>query len=183
MTPQPTGSLVFKTASDLIPCQAGEVCIELVDQSASGLDPELIRNAAAGVLHYFRVLGRESITVAEFSEALIKVLRGFGMDVDAASERVEATVVAEADLRQLASESGKAFELAFFPRLREEIDAQVRQSPQVIRFVGLRSCVKQLAGAQRWSSRCQNLNDQIVDYLRSCLTQSAAPRNCALVVS
>ena len=51
-----------------------------------------------------------------------------------------------------------------------------------MRFHGLRVCVKQLAGARRWSNRCELLQDQIVDYLRGCLTAETKENECALVV-
>jgi hypothetical protein len=85
-------------------------------------------------------------------------------------------------LRLLASESGKGCELFFFPRLRDEMRCQLLQSPQVLHFRGLRSCVKQLTGAQRWSPRCQKLQDQIVEFLRNCFATEANQPNCALLV-
>jgi hypothetical protein len=42
--------------------------------------------------------------------------------------------------------------------------------------------VKQLAGARRWNPRCQALHNQIVAYLRECLSIEAQQNNCALVV-
>jgi hypothetical protein len=51
-----------------------------------------------------------------------------------------------------------------------------------VRFRGLRGCVKQLAGARRWSHRCERLQDQIVEYLRGCLTAEPEQNECALVV-
>jgi hypothetical protein len=162
------------------------VAIGLIGESVSHLDPELIRQAAAGVLHYFREeLGRESVSVAEFSEALAKVLRGFGLQVaieEPGSAQSPCGRVVEADLRRLACDCGKGFELAFFPRLRDELKGQLRESPRMLRFTGLRGCVKQLAGAQRWSGRCQQLNDHIIDYLRRCLGEEARGQDCAMVV-
>ena len=88
----------------------------------------------------------------------------------------------DTDLGRLARESADSLELFFFPRLRDELRAQLRQSPRVVRFRGLRGCVKQLAGARRWSHRCEQLQDQIVDYLRDCLTAEPEQTDCALVV-
>jgi hypothetical protein len=51
-----------------------------------------------------------------------------------------------------------------------------------VRFRGLRGCVKQLAGVRRWSPRCEHLQDQIVAYLRGCLTAETEQNQCALVV-
>lgn len=179
--------LVFETAGgESIPCSAEMVTIELIGEAISSLDPDLVRNAAAAVLHYFKnEQGRDHVTVAEFTAALEKVLAGFGLAVKSAEAKSNAPVqarVAESDLRQLACESGKGFELLFFPRLREELKAQLQQSPRLLRFKGLRSCVKQLTGSQRWCSRCQKLSDQIVEYLRHSLTDEHGKTDCALVV-
>ena len=90
--------------------------------------------------------------------------------------------VIESNLQELASSAGKGFELFFFPHLREEMKNKMEQSPRVLRFHGLRGCVKQLTGTERWTRNCQNLNDQIVDYLRTCWQSEAASQSCSLVV-
>lgn len=190
--------LVFETpGGDSIPCSAEAVSVELLGDSAAVIDPEIVRNAAAAVLHYFRVeQGRETVTVGEFMEALKTALRGLGLNLSEAAEPAAATTttieateavpvaarVTEMDLRTLAAESGTTFELSFFPRLREVMGEQLNRSPRVLRFIGLRSCVKQLTGARRWTHRCEALSDQIVLYLRECLSSRPPGRGCALVV-
>jgi hypothetical protein len=37
-------------------------------------------------------------------------------------------------------------------------------------------------GAQRWTTRCQMLEDQIVTYLRECLSAEVSQKEFALVV-
>ena len=176
--------LVFKTSSgQFIPCSAEMVTVELIGEAASSLDSELIRQAAAAVLFYFKnEQGRVSVSVGEFSLALEQVLRGFGLVINSSENASPAPRTAEADMRQLACESGKGFELAFFDLLRKELRHQLKASPQLLRFKGLRSCVKQLAGAQRWCKRCQKLSDHIVDYLRLCLSAERSSLGCALLV-
>jgi hypothetical protein len=66
--------------------------------------------------------------------------------------------------------------------LRGELRAQLRRTPRLVRFRGLRSCVKQLAGARRWGLRCERLEEQIVEYLRGCLGAEPEQAHCALVV-
>lgn len=180
-----TDCLVFRMpAGDSIPCAAAELAFEFVGDTAVDFDPDILRNAAVAVLHYFREeLGQQTVAVADFAQALAEVLRQFGFPVETANtpDPVPSRVV-DADLRQLACESGKGFELAFFPRLRTELETHLRGSPRLLRFTGLRSCVKQLSGARRWSGRCQELNDRIVDYLRACLAAAAPAGDCALVV-
>ncbi|HEX4645040.1 MAG TPA: hypothetical protein VH598_05475 [Verrucomicrobiae bacterium] len=176
--------LVFQTATgDNIPYSADMISVEVLGDHANLFDAEFIKHAAAAVFHYFRdELDRDSVTVAEFSLALEKILRGF--DLAAANAQTEDPVprVLKSDLRRLVADSPKGGELFFFPRLRDELRAQLSQSPQMLCFRGLRECVKQLAGSQRWTPRCQNLRDQIVEYLRSCMTQENHGTNCALIV-
>lgn len=177
--------LVFRTAEgENVVCSASEVAATLLGTAARELGETFLLNAVQAVLHYFKCdLERSVVSVDEFAAALVKVLRGFGLDAQQAKERSQKPLkIADADLRGLAFDSGKGFELLFFSRLRSELRCKLGESPQVIRFQGLRSCVKQLTGARRWSPRCQDLSEQIVDYLRTCLGAENRGLNCALLV-
>lgn len=176
--------LVFHTPDgDNIPYSADMISVELMGDNADLFDSEFINHAAAAVFHYFRdELGRESVSVAEFSMALEKVLRGFNLKLPDTQPHDSTPRVLRSDLRRLALESREVGELYFFPRLRDEVRMHLSQSPQLLYFQGLRQCVKQLAGARRWSPRCQDLHDQIVEYLRTCMTQESIGGNCALLV-
>lgn len=180
--------LIFQTNDgEQIPCSAEWITLELMGDGANWIDPLIVHNASAAVLHYFKhELSRDFVSVGEFAVALEKVLRGFGLSVYAdqdfkKTERQEQRVL-ETNLQELASAAGKGFELQFFPNLREELKTKMSQSPHVLRFRGLRGCVKQLAGAERWTHRCQMLNDQIVEFLRGCWQSEHARQSCALVV-
>ena len=169
---------VEKDAGQTIACSSEQITIELMGGAAEGMDPEVVRQAAAGVLHYFKVeLGKEFVTVGEFAAALAKVLNGFGLDIQSAAlvEGVASRVVT-LDLGELARKCGKDFELAFFMRLRETLRSSLADSPKTVQFQGLRSCVKELAGARRWTARCRELQEQSVNFLRECLEQEAKGR-------
>jgi hypothetical protein len=179
--------LEFKTSSgETLPCSAQQMTVELMGEAAGMVDEDLVKNAAQAVLHYFKhELGRTSVTTAEFSQALEQVLRGLGFEVQSTAKVMSGGPpprVIDSDLRLLACQSGKGFELIFFNKLREELRLKLTEAPQVLRFNGLRGCVKQLVGAKRWGMRCQRLNDQIVEYLRTCLSAEYAGKSCALVV-
>ncbi len=166
-----------------IPCSAQTVTVELMGTAIEEVEQHVVENAAAAVLHYFREdLKKESVTLTEFTAALEVALRGLGLNV-ACDHQSPVIHAIHSDLRLLAAESGKAFELGFFNRLRAELRQNLRKSPTTLRFSGLRSCVKQLAGARRWSPRCQSLNDHIVDYLRNCVVRENLVQPCDLVVS
>ena len=172
--------LLRQPNGESLPMNSGTIAIEVVTDGDSPLDEAFVKEASAAVLHYFKQeQGRDSVTLGEFAEALEKVLQGFkfpGPSPDGENR------VLEADLQQLATDSGEAFELTFFPRLRDEMRARLQQSPQMLRFRGLRNCVMQLTGARRWSARCENLQAQIVEYLRNCLSAGPHPEACTLVV-
>ena len=179
--------LVFKTSNgENVPCSAEEVTLELLGEAVEKLDQELVQNAAQAVLHYFRhELQRNLVTIGEFAETLAKVLRDLGLQVEEAdlSELpAKPRRIVEADLQHLADETGRGLELMFFNKLRQQLRSHLESGPHVLRFNGLRGCVKQLTGAPRWNTRCQQLNDQIVSYLRACFSAEPAGGGCALVV-
>jgi hypothetical protein len=176
--------LIFQlTNGESVPCSPEMISIELLGDSSGQLDPEVLHHAAASVFYYFKKdLDREMVTVSEFAGALKKVLRNLGHTLQADEFETRPPETIETDLVRFAREAGDSLELFFFPRLRDELRAQLRQSPRMVRFRGLRSCVKQLAGAQRWSPRCDQMQEQIVEYIRGCLTAEPEQCGCALVV-
>ena len=174
--------LIFRTTQgELIPCSAESVTIELIGDASSFLDPDTVREAAAAVVHYFKNdLGQHTVSVAEFSDALERALRCFGYQVSTtAVENGRASV--GTDLREVAAASDD-FELCFFKQLRDEFRRQARESEEVVRFCGLRGCVKRILGAKRWGQRCEHFSDQIVDFLRNCLSIDGASPARGLVV-
>ena len=175
--------LVFEMNNgDHLPFPVEKVTVEVLGEAVKLLDQELVQNAAEAVLHFFKFeQGRDLVTLAEFTEALEKVLRNLGLHVQPVTADANFSIL-NTDLTQLATESGKGLELIFFTRLRQEFRCQLGRAPEVLRFSGLRGCVKHLVGAQRWGPRCQDLNDQIVDYLRTCLSAEKDGITCALVV-
>ena len=161
------------------------IAVEIVDETEGELDANMVKQAANAVYHYFKhELGRQTVTVSEFAAAMEKALEGFEISiVSTQTQRTGSSTVAEADLGRIARRAGRAFELEFFPRLRDELKQQLLTSPNVVRFTGLRNCVKELTGARRWSRRCTAMEDQIVGYVRECLTTDAADAKCMLVVN
>ncbi len=176
--------LLFELASgENVPFSADMISVELVDAKEGGYDEEFVHHAAKGVFHYFKhELGCETITVGEFAAALEKVLRGLSPKPARAQGGRSCPSVLESDLGRLAAESGTGCELFFFPLLREEMRRQLQHTPRLLRFCGLRKCVKQLTGARRWSRQCSALSDQIVAYLRECLGVEFRRDGLALLV-
>jgi hypothetical protein len=177
--------LLFQTDSgESVPLSAGMISVELMGETDKMFDSEFVRQAANAVFFYFKhELGRQTVLLGEFAGALEKVLRGFALSAKLLEGGKTSRGILKSDLALLASQSGDGRELFFFPRLRDELRAQLSQSPRLLHFSGLRGCIKQLLGARRWSLRCRNLQDQIVAYLRQCLTAEPTKADLALLVN
>lgn len=175
--------LLFQTDSgEAIPCSAELITIELIGEAAAFIDPDIIRQVASAVLHYFKEdLKKDVVSINEFSQALERVLRGLGFTVETEPESPERGAV-QLDLCKLAAESAGGIELGFFPTLRGYLRQQIRDGSDTVAFEGLRACVKELAGAKRWTPRCQILSDQIVEYLRECFAAEASGDETRLVI-
>lgn len=176
-----TDYLVFQMATgESVPFSADAISDELIGEKDSTYDPEVVGHAANAVFHYFKhELGYQTVTVGEFAAALEKVLDGINLGRGTVER---AKLVRDSDLCTLARDSGVGGELVFFPRLREELGVHLQTGCRVIRFGGLRNCVKQLSGARRWSVKCQLMQEQVVEYLRKCLSALAKGKEVALVV-
>lgn len=191
--------LVFELPSgDSVPCSAAEVAAELVIEAQDPLDPQVVKNAAAAVVHYFRVeLGRDVVRIDEFTLALKRVLKGFGFEVTETNATAEPVTPAalsafaatqitgdenclEADLSRIEKASGHAGELSFYPILREDLRLRLRSAPKAVLYSGLRDCVKGLTASKRWNGRCQQVSDDIVHFLRACLERQPEHARCLL---
>lgn len=176
--------LIFELPNgEQVPCSPEMAVVELTGDTRELFDPEFVEHAAKAVFHYFKSeLGRQKVTAAEFAAALEKVLRGFAVTAKPAAPAARDARVVEYDLCRLAFESGHGRELVFFPRLRAELQRHLREPRGVVRFRGLRGCVKHLTGARRWSPRCEILQHEIVDYLRQCLSSAPGTAEFSLLV-
>jgi hypothetical protein len=178
-------SLVFETSDgDLIPCDAEEVTIELIGDAVNKLDTNVVRQAAAAVLHYFKTeREQEVVTILEFTTALERVLRKLGLKVISGESSRANDKIIEADLVDLVADEGAASELLFFQRLKDNFSDLLAESPNLVRLSGLRPCVKSRVGARRWGKRCAGMSDQIIEFLRDYLDQRKAALETALVVT
>jgi hypothetical protein len=177
--------LMFQLASgERVPFSAAMISVELEGETTRWFDSDLVENATRAVFHYFKEeLGRETVTLGEFAEALETVLQRFANSAQPLAGQTHSPgAVRESDLRLLAGEAAEGCELFFFPRLRAELREHLQQQPRMLKFRGLRGCVKRIAGAQRWNLRCRNLEERIVEYLRECLSAEPRQRDFSMVV-
>ncbi|MEI9866629.1 MAG: hypothetical protein WDN00_19170 [Limisphaerales bacterium] len=101
------------------------------------LTPKCCTTPPRPSFHYFKKdLDRETVTVGEFAGALKKVLRNLGHTLQADEFETRSPETIETDLGLFARQAGDSLELFFFPLLRDELRAQLRQSPRMLRFRG-----------------------------------------------
>ena len=176
--------LLFELATgESIPFSADMACVELAGDTAELFDAEFVRHAARAVFHYFKhELGRQTVTAGDFAGALEKVLRGFAATAQRCPNPTPPRACWSPTCAGWPTNPARAASCSSFPRLRAELQRHLEQPPRVLRFRGLRGCVKQLTGARRWSRRCRTLEGEIVAYLRECLSAEPAPEEFALVV-
>ena len=167
---------------NFLPLVVEQITVELVDNAAPLLDPALIQEVAAGVLHYFKSeLGRTCVSMSEFAAALTEVLDAMGLSADVVSTAPQSDVRVF-DLRLLAAHCGKMGELEFFSRLRALLREQLAEAPPRLEFHGLRGCVKLLAARRHWCRTCDKLEAWIVHFLRGWYAQEPGSSGVSLVV-
>lgn len=160
----------------------GEIVVELAGKSGALPDRELITQAVSAVIHYIKTdLKVNAIPAEEFSTLLEAVLEGFGYKVktkvkngcanaDNKGESSKSRIERETEivnLQEIAEEAGSGYELFFFERLRHIVYKNLKRRPKLLYIHGLRSCVKQLVGARKWSPQCQRLSEDIVYFVRN----------------
>ncbi len=185
--------LVAQEGGHYIPCSVEHLTFELAGSAANQVDPEWMKQAAAGVLHYFKdELGQSHVTVAEFTTALSKVFQGLGMTAEVTTiappvaepegALAPPQVVWRGDLQAIAVESGELGELAFQKALLSQLTMALESSSQTLEFSGLRGCVKMITGRKHWCPECRKWSAWIVDLLRSWMSEKAGHRHVSLVV-
>jgi hypothetical protein len=188
----------------LIPCSVEQITVELSGTAIGHLPQEMLHEATAAVMHYFREeLGQTHVTPEAFSKALARVLEGLGVPVEVTDILSESSpdtplpvhpvsqtslahlekVHALADLGLIVSEAGKMGELAFFPKLQEVLQQGLEQNEGcTLELRGLRQAVKQLLGRKHWSASCQELEERIVETLRTWWVGEIRSHGKALLV-
>lgn len=152
------------------PLDLSQLVNEIAGQNesfASKLEPWMVEHVVSSIVQYIRFeMKKETVTLQDFIELSRELINHFATPKDKTPEAV-------CDLYQLAQKAGYGFELRFYDILRDHIQkASVNGSESYV-FVGLRRCVKFLAGHQRWRNRCRLINDEIVKFIRETLERMA----------
>jgi hypothetical protein len=133
--------------------------------SAFQLESWMIEHVVQSIVHYLRhELKKDSVTLQDFVNLSQELLNNF---LESQQEKTEEVC----DLYQLAQKAGYGFELHFYDILRDHLSKMSHGGHASCVFVGLKRCVKFLAGHQRWRNRCRHINDEIVEFIRESLAR------------
>lgn len=175
------------------------------DFSATGFDPWVLEKVVESVVHHLRTdLQREQVLLAEFMEWIQTLLASYLQE--SAAPGADAPL-RKLDLFETARRCGTGFELEFFSEVRQFLIRQalrpdmphglVAPPPEgkiadahstngrkaSLQITGLRRCAKFLSGRHRWSKRCSEMRDEILDYIRREAARTGAPHLALLVLS
>ena len=175
------------------------------DFAINGLDPWVLEKVVESVVHHLRIdLQRDQVLLAEFLQWMQTLLDGY---LQEAAVSGQDDLPRKLDLFETARRCGTGFELEFFSKVRQFLirqslrpgaapDAVGSSATQVIpavnpnrerkaalQITGLRRCAKFLSGRRRWSKRCSETRDEILDYIRCEAARTGASDFALLVLS
>ena len=119
------------------------------------------------------------VATSELRQIVLTVLKMLGCEeIARAYQRGHQRV--EIRLDELAVQSGAGFELDFFQQLDTALAAVRNDAMRQVRVRGLRACVLQLRGAQRWGTGCRTMAEEIVGHVRARVARMRSPKAEAL---
>lgn len=141
------------------------------------------------IRHYRDELHQQSVDLDDFIELAQTLMSSFAL----ALNHQKQFHPGQLDLFETACCHGTGFELEFFLKIRSFLQNEVnltktqsadkKQMPHghPLQITGLRRCAKYLSGRQRWSKRCVETRDEILNYVRQEATRLGA-KNLLLTV-
>lgn len=106
-------------------------------------------------------------TVIEMEDLFVRIretLNHLGL-TDLAEHLSEEPPPVRISLSDLARKAGPGYELLFFQLLKRQFRAAASQGVRHFVCYGMRTCVKRLTEAQKWSPRCRKMEEEIREFL------------------
>ena len=119
----------------------------------------------SGILSYLKNHYQEAtIECGELIARIRRALTDVGLGIMANHVEHRSPPV-RINLPELVSQAGGSFELGFFQLLQERFRSASRHGVGEVVCTGLRPCVLQLAGRERWGQPCELLEHEIAAFL------------------
>jgi hypothetical protein len=154
---------------------------QVFDYDTAWLDDALLRAAKAADLNDFPFVSEIRSGIVQYLEQACKLRL---LNLEELFEKVRKMLVKigcehiakhlqpiapplTISLVHAAMEAGTGYELAFFEKLRAELEELRGQGAEEIRFTGLRESVLILRSAKKWDKRCEMILQEIEAFLKS----------------
>ena len=162
-----------------VPRRLAEAIHDAARQAASPTDWIAVPVAEAVTAYLMERDGEPVVAASELRQIVLTVLKMLGCEEIARAyqhghQRVEIR------LDELAAQSGAGFELDFFQQLDTALAAARDDAMRQLRVQGLRACVLQLRGGQRWGTGCRTMAEEIVGHVRARVARMRSPTAEAL---
>jgi hypothetical protein len=163
----------------------------------SGLQPWVLEQVITAIFRHFQQdLKQNSVSHSELIKLIQGLQQSFLVEVIQQGQ-----MRFQMDLFELAKRNGAAFELEFYAEVKQFILGKAlgedasrsqenalakkqsgkEQSSPNLRITGLRRCAKFLAGRSRWSKRCCEVRNEIMNFIRT-ETEKTGIQNLSLIV-
>jgi hypothetical protein len=130
-------------------------------------DFPFIDDLMEGIIHYLEnKCSLRVLTIEELHSRVRRMLERIGCDAIARTLPLISPPVT-LSLTRAAKEAGNGFELAFFNKIHDEIEDLRIHGVEELHFTGTRDCVRVLRGVERWTSPCELLHGEILDFLKT----------------
>jgi len=140
-------------------------------------------DVVAGVITFLRNhYEGTTITIDSLYDRIRDTLNNLGLD-DLAKELNPQAPPLRISLPDLAKKAGDGYELAFFQLLEQRFTSATNNGVEHVYFYGLRHCVQSLTSLSRWTRRCENLQNEITQFLEHEARKAGAYRpNLSLAI-
>jgi len=130
-------------------------------------DFPFIDDVIEGIVHYLEnKCPLRVLTIEELHARVRRMLERIGCGAIAQNLPLISPPVT-LSLKRAAKEAGNGFELAFFNQIHDEIEDLRIHGVKELCFTGTRDCVKMLRGVERWTTPCELLHNEILDFLKT----------------
>jgi len=130
-------------------------------------DFPFIEDLIEGIVHYLEnKCSLRVLTIEELHSRVRRMLERIGCEAIAKTLPLIAPPVT-LSLMRAAKEAGNGFELALFNKVHDEIEDLRMHGVEELYFTGTRDCVKMLRGVERWTIPCEQLHEEILDFLKT----------------
>ncbi|MDP0489438.1 MAG: hypothetical protein Q7Q71_00120 [Verrucomicrobiota bacterium JB023] len=152
-----------------------ETALQRAAIAADRDDFPFINDIRDGIVHYLEnKCPLRLLPIEELYARMQRMLERIGCEAIAKQLSI-LTPPVTLSLARSARQVPAGFELGFFQRIRDELDALHQLGTEEVHFTEIREATLILVGSKRWSPTCEHLMGEILAFLRMTAEQNSTP--------